>query len=168
MFSRRLLVTGLALLLFGSMGAGTWSGLSARPGPRSPSIGVAAVAAPATVDIQGFAFNPATLTVVRGTMVTWTNRDSVTHTVTAVQPPGVFDSGPLGTGATFSFTFNTTGTFGYRCNIHPTMTGTIVVREAPTPTPTPCVSRAISGTVTLCTGYVGPASAAPSGASGGW
>lgn len=77
------------------------------------------------IDIQGFAFNPPQLEISAGTTVTWTNNDSATHTVTA--DDGSFDSGNLDTGATFSQTFDTPGTYTYHCNIHPSMTATIVV-----------------------------------------
>jgi len=78
-----------------------------------------------TVTIANFAFSPATLTVNVGSKVTWTNTDSVTHTVTSDN--GVFGSGDLAPNATFSYTFNTTGTFAYHCSIHTYMTGTVIV-----------------------------------------
>jgi plastocyanin len=65
------------------------------------------------------------LTVNVGSKVTWTNTDSVTHTVTSDN--GVFGSGDLAPNATFSYTFNTTGTFAYHCSIHTYMTGTVIV-----------------------------------------
>jgi plastocyanin len=77
------------------------------------------------VFIQGMAFSPSTLTVTAGTVVTWTNKDAVTHNVTS--NPALFASGGLGNGATYSFTFATKGTFNYSCTIHPSMTGTVVV-----------------------------------------
>ena len=77
------------------------------------------------VDISGFAFVPSTLTVSVGTTVTWTNNDSVSHTVTSND--NLFESGNLAKGATFSHTFNQKGTFNYHCSIHPSMTGKIIV-----------------------------------------
>jgi plastocyanin len=41
---------------------------------------------------------------------------------------GEFSSSLLAKGATFSFTFDTAGTYGYHCSIHPSMTGTVVVQ----------------------------------------
>ena len=75
--------------------------------------------------IEGFVFQPGSLEVMAGTTVTWTNDDPTPHTVTAVD--GSFDSGAIASGATFSQTFDTAGTFAYACAIHPTMTGTIIV-----------------------------------------
>jgi len=77
------------------------------------------------VDITGFAFSPETLTISVGDTVIWTNKDSTTHTATA--DGGEFDSGNLGNGDTFSYTFTTAGTFTYYCKIHTSMTATIIV-----------------------------------------
>ena len=78
------------------------------------------------VTISGFAFSPATLNVAVGTKVTWTNKDGTTHTVTS--DTNVFSSGNVANGASYSYTFNTAGTFPYHCSIHSYMKGTIVVK----------------------------------------
>ncbi len=77
------------------------------------------------IEIKGFAFSPQTATVKAGTQVTWTNKDSATHTVTADDHS--FDSGPLNQGESFTFQFTTPGTYSYLCTIHPSMRATIVV-----------------------------------------
>jgi plastocyanin len=102
----------------------------ASTGTSTPtaSVSVTAPAAPASgnqVNIDGFAFEPATLTVSAGTTVTWTNKDEEPHTVAASD--GSFHSPGMGTGATFSHTFPTAGKFDYVCSIHPMMHGTVVV-----------------------------------------
>lgn len=79
------------------------------------------------VEIEDFAFSPATLTVKVGTTVTWTNKDNVGHTATS--DTGVFDSGMLQKGESYSFTFSQAGTYPYFCAPHPYMVGTIVVVE---------------------------------------
>jgi plastocyanin len=80
------------------------------------------------VDIKNFSFKPQSVTVKAGTAVTWTMQDSgTTHTVTAND--GSFDSKELSSvGKTFSFTFAKAGTFTYKCSIHNSMTGTVVVQ----------------------------------------
>ncbi len=99
---------------------------TARPTARpTPAPTAAAGGGSGAVTLAGFAFSPSSLTVKAGTTVTWTNHDGVTHTVTA--DGGSFDSGHLASGATFSRTFATAGTFSYHCAIHPSMTGTITV-----------------------------------------
>jgi plastocyanin len=77
------------------------------------------------VFIQGMAFSPSTITVTAGTAVTWTNKDAVTHDVTS--NPALFSSGGMVQGATYSFTFANPGTYSYKCTIHPSMTGTVIV-----------------------------------------
>src|SRR5262245_54769364 len=84
-----------------------------------------ALAAEESVSIEGFAFDPAGLTVDVGDTVTWTNGDDIAHTATA--DGGSFDTGTLANGESGSATFNTAGTFPYHCSIHAQMTGTITV-----------------------------------------
>jgi plastocyanin len=72
----------------------------------------------------GFGANPLTIPV--GSIVTWTNTDAIDHTTTS--DTGMWDSGVLTPGSTFTFTFAEVGTFPYHCTIHPTLTGTIVVQ----------------------------------------
>lgn len=98
--------------------------------PNTTAMSITAPAAPVRgdqVSIDGFAFAPVTLTVSAGTTVTWTNRDEEPHTVAASD--GSFHSPGMGTGATFTHTFATAGTFEYVCSIHPMMHGTVVVTE---------------------------------------
>ena len=88
-----------------------------------------------TVTIQNMAFNPSTLNVQVGTVVTWLNKDSTSHRV--VSDSGVFDSGDLTNGQSYNFTFSQAGSFPYHCSIHPSMKGTIVVStSAPSTTTT--------------------------------
>lgn len=83
------------------------------------------------VNIQNFAFAPNKVTVKKGTQVTWTNKDSVKHDITPDSNSDAFQgSGKLlGQGESYSFTFNTVGTYAYHCSPHPYMKGTIEVTE---------------------------------------
>jgi len=80
-------------------------------------------------------FQPDTLTVKAGTTVTWINQDSFIHTATSGNSPsersGLFDSGNLNEGETFSFTFDESGTYDYFCIPHYSlgMIGKIIVVE---------------------------------------
>jgi plastocyanin len=94
------------------------------------------------VSITEFAFTPATITVVAGSTVTWSNDGTTSHTATA--DDGSFDSGPLDPGNQFANLFAQAGTYTYHCAIHSSMHGTVVVTAAPatehpsgTPSPTP-------------------------------
>ena len=82
-----------------------------------------------SVTIQNYAFSPSAITVKKGTSVTWTNQDSVTHTVTETDGKTGPSSGNLEPGKTYSFTYNTTGSFAYHCSIHTDMIGTVTVTE---------------------------------------
>jgi copper-containing nitrite reductase len=65
------------------------------------------------------------LEVSVGTTVTWTNEDSIIHTVTSVD--GSFDSGFMREGDTWSYTFEEPGEFEYLCTPHPWMRAKVVV-----------------------------------------
>jgi plastocyanin len=109
------------------------------------ALGIAAPALAATVavSIVEKTFDPSGIVVHEGDTVTWTVTKSINegHTVTSGQPndakPGtVFDSGITNidklkdNGGTFSFKFDTAGTYAYFCQVHPSMTGTITVLAA--------------------------------------
>ena len=82
-----------------------------------------------SVTINNFAFSPPNITVKKGDSVTWTNKDTVPHTVTENDNQQGPNSSTLSSGEKYSFTFNTVGTFQYHCTIHPDMKGTVVVTE---------------------------------------
>ena len=74
-------------------------------------------------------FVPATITAKVGQKITWTNNDSVAHTVTkqqGVSGPGPA-SGTVNPGSIYSFTPTKAGKIPYFCQIHPNQKGTIVV-----------------------------------------
>jgi plastocyanin len=76
--------------------------------------------------IEDYHFQPLELTVPVGTRVTWTNQGEDAHTV--VSDSGLFRSGGLDTGESFSFTFDKAGTYHFTCSVHPRMVGTVIVR----------------------------------------
>lgn len=89
---------------------------------------------PNEVWMVGQSFDSTTLRVQVGAVVTWTNKSEMVHTVTSGTPgdaDGLFDSGDIAPGGTFTYTFNETGTFEYFCIPHqPSMTGQIIVSES--------------------------------------
>lgn len=87
----------------------------------------APAAAEAPVDIRDFAFSPNPIEIAAGDTVTWTNQDAVPHTATG-EDREVLQSGTIAPGASFSQVFPEVGEFGYFCEFHPNMTGTIVVQ----------------------------------------
>jgi len=77
-------------------------------------------------------YSPSELTILVGSSVTWLNDSGVIHTVTSGNllegSDGIFDSGIIMSGDTFSHTFSEAGHYQYYCTIHPWMTGTVIVR----------------------------------------
>jgi plastocyanin len=139
----------VALLTKGVELAGLAVGMTlwaARPAPLSrrlaPAVATifvacvaAAVAAPPSlagsaveqrsVEIPGTSFSPDALPVLVGDTVTWTNHDTMTHTVTGDHDE--FDSDRLEPGAHFGQTFLQPGVYRYHCRIHRFMHGEIDV-----------------------------------------
>ncbi|TBR25810.1 MAG: hypothetical protein EPO63_01255 [Candidatus Nitrosotenuis sp.] len=63
-----------------------------------------------------------------GGTVTWKNADTAAHTVTSgkdATSDGLFDSGMVMVGKTFSYKFDKAGTYDYYCMVHPWMTGKV-------------------------------------------
>ena len=91
--------------------------------------GGTALAASQSVTISDLAFSPASVTVLVGDTVTWTNSDPQVHTATS--DDGSWDAGNIAAnGGTGAFVFTTAGTFPYHCTIHTQMTGTVTVQAA--------------------------------------
>jgi plastocyanin len=77
------------------------------------------------VSIPGKLFEPARITVLAGTTVSWHNGDASNHTVTS--EGDAFDSGYLAPGGSFSYTFAKQGHYAYECLIHKFMKGSVDV-----------------------------------------
>lgn len=104
----------------------------ATPAPaETPADATQGAEAPAAaevpVDIRDFAYSPNPIEIAAGDTVTWTNQDEVPHTATG-EDRDVLQSGTISPGASFSQVFPEAGEFGYFCEFHPNMTGTIVVQ----------------------------------------
>lgn len=116
------------------------------PSPQaSPAPGTAA-AQPAQVSVTipmnaagkgPNAYGPKPLTITLGTIVTWTNQDTMAHTTTS--EIGLWDSGALQPHQSFSFQFNQLGNYDYYCTIHglASMSGAIAVSPSASPTASP-------------------------------
>src|SRR5574337_106767 len=92
---------------------------------------------------------PTAITIQVNQTLMWINQDTEGHTVTSGkaggregliqnnmgQPSGLFDSGTIKPGKTWSYTFTKPGQYEYFCTIHPWMDGYITVNEVqPDPT----------------------------------
>ncbi len=121
------LVTVAALILVSTPFVVSAVGAHKQPKAVAANSPTASQQPTRTVEIQGFRYRPANITIKRGTRVRWINRDSAAHTVTANN--GAFNSGLLRKGETFSRTFRTVGKRAYHCNPHPYMRGSVVVQR---------------------------------------
>jgi len=88
----------------------------------------------ATVRITASGFEPATLSVEKGTKITWVNDDSILHQI-ASNPfpsgtglPGL-KSQILNNDQAYTYVATTGGTFGYHDQLKPTINGTLVVKK---------------------------------------
>ncbi len=98
----------------------------------SLAIAVASPAGAVTikgVNIFSTGFSPKSVTITEGDTVTWTNRDATTHQILASK--GEFVSPILHKGNSFSFTAKAAGRYSYKDELHPKLTGTIVVKGLP-------------------------------------
>lgn len=90
---------------------------------------VSARAAQDTVFIQDFFFDPDSVTVNQGDSVIWINNGSFPHTTTS--DSGLWDSGPLNNGDSYTLSLDNDGNFPYHCDFHPSMLGNIEVLPVP-------------------------------------
>lgn len=133
--------TGLffgAAMVITLVGAGCVSQQAPSPQadrPIAPAVvGEQAPAGQTAVAIKDFSFQPSEMTVKKGAVVTWTNQDSVPHSIIYDPRAGQTGlSGPassaLTQGDSYSFTFEEVGDFDYHCQFHPGMKGHIRVTE---------------------------------------
>jgi amicyanin len=106
---------------------------------QQPAAQAAAVqpAATKTVEIMGYKYTPADLTIAVGDTVTWTNHDSAPHNVVVTSGPEKFTSPMLQTGQSYTYTFSKAGTYSYYCSVHPDMTAKVTATGGTTPPTTP-------------------------------
>jgi plastocyanin len=126
MKQKHLLSAGLAIAFL--LGAAV---IAAAAGTSRHSAVAADDQAKATVNINGFKFEPKELKVKQGTTVQWVNHGT-RHSVDA--DDGSFKSDILKEGDTFEHTFDKPGTYRYYCRFHgekggKDMAGKIVVTK---------------------------------------
>jgi plastocyanin len=80
---------------------------------------------------SGDVYDPATIQIVRGTVVTWTNQDTDPHSVVlsyaVTATSDLWTSGVLATGQSASYTFTSPGRYVYNCSLHVGMIGVVLV-----------------------------------------
>ena len=105
-------------LYLAAIGAGLWVSAAAF---ATDAHGV-------SVKMQQESFVPAAAKVAVGERITWTNNDTVPHSVTSND--GRFDSGPILPGKTFEWAPDKAGTVAYHCIFHPSMTAVLTVHAS--------------------------------------
>ncbi len=124
-------VTPAASVAAGSSAGGGSSGGGKYPeegGASSPAAGGST--GPGSVQLTGFKFEPATMTVTAGSSLTFTNDDTIGHTVVIGEngtPAAGQTPQPVDPGKTVSMAFGTAGTIKLTCTIHPAMSMTVIV-----------------------------------------
>ena len=81
------------------------------------------------VEISDIKYKPAKLKIKKGEKVVWTNADDRDHTVVSHDKAKTLNSGKIGVGQTWEFTFDKPGTYEYGCEYHPRMKAVIEVTE---------------------------------------
>jgi len=101
---------------------------TAAPAAPASASGSAPAGARVNAAVVDNRFQPSALTVGVGTTVTWTNNGNNAHTLSS--PDGLFDSGGLFGGQTFSYTFDKAGTYTIICRQHGLngMAGQVIVQ----------------------------------------
>jgi plastocyanin len=139
---RTRLALPVALVL--SLGTLSLTGCSPADSAEPDASASTQKAVDSDVTLVSLNFMPETLTVSAGDTVTWVNGESITHTITSgtfsdvdestglrgsEAADGLFDERLGEEGGTFSYTFDTAGTYQYFCDIHDGMNATVVVEE---------------------------------------
>lgn len=133
----------IALLLVSSLAssAGTLSGTVKANGPSAvvlepvPGKTFPSPTQTASMDQRGMKFVPALLVIQQGTTVEFRNSDSVAHNVFWPNISGnkklAHNLGTASNGQLLKFKFDNPGSVPLLCNVHPDMSGNIVVSPSP-------------------------------------
>lgn len=108
-----------SVIMFTSLSCSKSDNGGTPPPPPPPST--------VSLNISNMTF-PASTTVKKGTIVKWTNKDAMAHTVSSDDGTS-FESGNMASGATFSYTTTKSGTYPYHCAYHSGMTASLIVTD---------------------------------------
>jgi plastocyanin len=145
------IVGGVALVVAALTGTASAQGsvsgqvsLQERPGEQTEDLAdvvvwlepmggtrVRTVPTTTTIQLQGRQFSPRVRAVTQASKVEFPNADSFSHNVFSKAPDGAFDTGVYPRGRTKEQTFKEPGIFPIYCNIHPRMTGYVLVLATP-------------------------------------
>jgi plastocyanin len=129
--------TSLSALLMAGACGGSGSKPPTAPDPPTPppnppnQVTANVYIMPDAVKQGNWAFGDEPLVIYKGEIMHWRNLDALTHMIVA-DTPGAVDfekTDNLVPGAEQSFTMTRLGQTTIHCTIHPSMTGSIIVRE---------------------------------------
>jgi plastocyanin len=100
--------------------------LAGGHGGMTPATPAPVAATGPLVTMEGQSYTPRDLVALVGETVTWSNGDTLNHTVTDSEDDR-FDSGTITPGRTYSHVFPEQGVFPYHCTIHRFMFGVVRV-----------------------------------------
>lgn len=124
-------VTALPMLLMaGCGGNGAMPPAGPSPSP-TPPVTASAYILPGAVSLGDWAFGDEPVVIYKGERLRWVNVDTLTHVIVADSPDGTDfrKTEELPGGGEQSFIMTKLGMTRIHCAIHPTMTGTLIVRE---------------------------------------
>ena len=102
------------------------------PTPPTPPVTASAYILPNAVSLGDWAFGDEPIVIYKGERLRWVNADALTHDIVADSPEATdfrkTDELPAN-GGEQSLTMTKLGTTRIHCDIHPSMTGTLIVRE---------------------------------------
>jgi plastocyanin len=115
----------------GSTGGGSYGSYGSPSSTSTPASTPAPAAAGGgmAVVMKNIAFSPPVVRAKVGQVVTWTNDDTVAHTVKAVKGENFKSPGAIAPGAKYAYKIDHASTISYMCTIHPNMTGTIIATK---------------------------------------
>lgn len=101
------------------------------PMPAPPNATANAYILPDAISKAHWAFGDEPVVIYKGERLRWINVDTLTHVIVADSPDATDfrKTDELPGGGEQSFVMNRLGTTGIHCAIHPSMTGTLIVRE---------------------------------------
>lgn len=131
------------LVLMAAGAAACGGGSSTEPGGPKITVPTAAnasnvsiVVGASTMGSDAFSPNPSSASLAGRPKVIWTNADRQADTYGGTGTPhhlvsdtGLFDSGTLSVGESYSFLFSAAGTYSYHCTLHPSMVGSITLTQ---------------------------------------
>jgi len=79
-----------------------------------------------TIEITTSGFSPKELTIKKGDIVKWINKDNLSHTITS-DTGNELGSSSLISNEAYSHKFNFDGTYNYHCTLHQIVKGKIIV-----------------------------------------